>query len=65
MYTQLISVYDTVGKKLDEDRQADMIFLYFSKAFDLVKDPVMFQTRMRGSRVSLQHVQTVCDDSAN
>ena len=34
--TQLLSVYDTVGKHLDEGKQTDMIFLDFSKAFDSV-----------------------------
>ena len=34
--TQLLSVYDTVGKHLDEGKQTDMIFFYFSKAFDSV-----------------------------
>ena len=34
--TQLLSVYDTVGKHLDEGKQTDMIFFDFSKAFDSV-----------------------------
>ena len=34
--TQLLSVYDTVSKHLDEGKQTDMIFLDFSKAFDSV-----------------------------
>ena len=34
--SQLLSVYDTVGKHLDESKQTDMIFLDFSKAFDSV-----------------------------
>ena len=34
--TQLLSVYDTVGKHLDEGKQTDMIFLNFSKAFGSV-----------------------------
>ena len=33
---QLLSVYDTVSKHLDEGKQTDMIFLDFSKAFDSV-----------------------------
>ena len=33
---QLLSVYDTVGKHLDEAKQTDMIFLDFSKTFDSV-----------------------------
>ena len=34
--SQLLSVYDTVGKHLNEGKQTDMIFLDFSKAFDSV-----------------------------
>ena len=34
--TQLLSVYDTVGKHLDEGKQIDMIFIDFSKEFDSV-----------------------------
>ena len=34
--TQLLSVYDLVGKYLDEGKQTDMIYLDFSKAFDSV-----------------------------
>ena len=34
--TQLLFVYDTVGKHLDEGKQTDMIFFDFSKAFDLI-----------------------------
>ena len=34
--TQLLPVYDTVGKHLDEAKQTGMIFLDFSKAFDSV-----------------------------
>ena len=34
--TQLLTVYDEIGKYLDEGKQTDMIFLDFSKAFDSV-----------------------------
>ena len=34
--TELLSVYDTVGKHLDEGKQTDMIYLDISKAFDSV-----------------------------
>ena len=30
--THLLTVYDEIGKHLDEGRQSDMIFFYFSKA---------------------------------
>ena len=42
--TQLISVYDTVGKHVDEGKQADMIFLNFSKAFDSVNHKLHIST---------------------
>ena len=32
--TQLLTIYDEIGKHLDEGKQTDMIFLDFSKAFD-------------------------------
>ena len=32
--TQLVTVYDAIGKHLDEDKQTDLISLDFSKAFD-------------------------------
>ena len=34
--TQLLTVYDEIGKHLDEGKRTDMIFLDFSKAFDSV-----------------------------
>ena len=41
VYTQLISVYDTVGEHLDEGKQTDMIFLDFSKVFDSVNHDML------------------------
>ena len=34
--TQLLPVYDTIGRHLNEGEKTDMIFLDFSKAFDAV-----------------------------
>ena len=34
--TQLVTVYDEIGKHLDKGEQTDMIFLDFIKAFDSV-----------------------------
>ena len=34
--TQLLTVYDKIGKHLDKGKQTDMIFLDFSKAIDSV-----------------------------
>ena len=39
--TQLLDVYENVGKCLDEGKQMDMIFLDFSKAFDLVNHTML------------------------
>ena len=39
--TQFLSAYDTIGEHLDEGKQTDMIFLNFSKAFDLVNQNML------------------------
>ena len=39
--TQLLEVYDNVGKCLDGGKQMDMIFLDFSKAFDSVNHTML------------------------
>ena len=39
--TQLLDVYENVGKCLDEGKQMDMIFLDFSKAFDSVNHTML------------------------
>ena len=39
--TQLLTVYDEIGKHLDEGKQTDMIFLDFSKAFDSVNNNML------------------------
>ena len=41
--TQLLSVYDTVGKHLDEGKQTDMIILDISKAFDSANHNLLTQ----------------------
>ena len=39
--TQLLIVYDAIGKHLDEGYQTYMIFLNFSKAFDSVEQNML------------------------
>ena len=39
--TQLLKVYENVGKCLDRGKQMDMIFLNFSKAFDSVNHTML------------------------
>jgi hypothetical protein len=37
--TQLLGVFHDIGEALDNGKEADMIYLDFSKAFDSVSDP--------------------------
>ena len=53
--THLLSVYDTVGKHLDEGKQTDMIFLNCSKAFDSVYHNLLI--------IKLQKLSFVCSCS--
>ena len=45
--TQLLDVYENVGKCLDEGKQMDMIFLDFSKAFDSVNHTMLLLHKWR------------------
>ena len=41
--TQLLSVLHDIGKNLDNNKQADLIYLDFSKAFDSVDHAILYQ----------------------
>jgi hypothetical protein len=52
--TQLLSVLHDIGKNLDQNKQTDMLYLDFSKAFDSVDhDILLYKLQMHGVNGSL------------